>query len=101
MQGEVNTESVIQVQKEKQKPFWKRVDHRLMVFLSLVVGILVWTLLSTIPSVNAILTNPITIAKTFVTELSNKNLITDIVASIYRVLGGFLLGLLVVDCNQK
>lgn len=95
MQGEVNTESVIQVQKEKQKPFWKRVDHRLMVFLSLVVGILVWTLLSTIPSVNAILTNPITIAKTFVTELSNKNLITDIVASIYRVLGGFLLGLLV------
>lgn len=95
MQGNINTEPVIQVQKEKPKSIWKRIDHRVMVFVSLLFGILIWSLLSTIPSVNAILTNPVTIAKTFVTELSNQKLITDILASIYRVLGGFLLGLLV------
>lgn len=74
--------------------FWKRIPPNFMVIISLVLGILVWSLLSTIPTIGAILSNPITIIKTFLEELSNGQLLKNTYASLIRVLGGFSLGLL-------
>ncbi|MCR8629722.1 ABC transporter permease [Paenibacillus radicis (ex Xue et al. 2023)] len=65
-----------------------------MVMLSLLIGVAVWWLLSTIPSVGSILSNPVTLLKSFMGELQSGRLWSNVYASIFRVLGGFLLGLL-------
>ncbi|NOU96557.1 ABC transporter permease subunit [Paenibacillus sp. LMG 31456] len=65
-----------------------------MVLLSLLIGLAVWWLLSTIPSVGSILSNPVTLLKSFMSELQSGRLWSNIYASIFRVLGGFSLGLL-------
>ena len=70
-----------------------QVPGGVMIALSLAVGVAVWALISRIPSVGAIVSNPAAIAKTFVQEAASGRLWTNIYASLFRVLGGFLLGL--------
>lgn len=72
---------------------WSQIPGGVMILLSFAVGIAVWALLSRIPSVGAIVSDPVTIVKTFMQELSSGRLWTNIYASLYRVVGGFLLGL--------
>lgn len=63
--------------------------------ISFAVGIAVWYLLSLIPAIGAILTNPVTVVKSFLTEAESGRMWTNVSASIIRVLGGFSLGLIV------
>ncbi|GGE26023.1 ABC transporter permease [Pullulanibacillus camelliae] len=79
---------------KKKRLSLSRIDNRIMVIISLALGIIAWFLLALIPSVSTIITNPIILIKTFISELEN-GLISDIYTSIFRVLSGFLLGLVV------
>ncbi|MEC0370158.1 ABC transporter permease [Paenibacillus chibensis] len=72
-----------------------RVSAKLITPLSVICGILIWYAVSKIPSVGAIITDPIRIAKTLFTEAKAGSLWTNISASMLRVLGGFALGLVV------
>ncbi|TBL80434.1 ABC transporter permease [Paenibacillus thalictri] len=89
----MNTQTSVQLRK-KQVPIWNRISPNIMVFVSLVLGLIVWTLLAAIPTVGAIISSPLTIIKTFGTELASGRLWSNIWASVLRVLGGFSLGLL-------
>ncbi|WP_216624811.1 ABC transporter permease [Paenibacillus foliorum] len=80
--------------KTRKEPFSSKVHPNIMVLLSLLIGLAVWWLLSTIPSVGSILSNPVTLLKSFMSELQSGRLWSNIYASIFRVLGGFSLGLL-------
>ncbi|MCZ8511505.1 ABC transporter permease [Paenibacillus filicis] len=91
------TQAAISKPKRKaiQAPSRKQIHPNVMVLISLIAGLLFWQLISMIPSVGSILSNPWTIMKAFVTELASGRLGANIGASIFRVLCGFLLGLLV------
>jgi NitT/TauT family transport system permease protein len=78
----------------EKKSLFTRINPNIMVVFSVLFGLLVWSLLSMIPSVGAIILNPVAILHTFVTEFEEGRLLTNIAASMYRVLGGFLLGLI-------
>ncbi|WP_197081041.1 ABC transporter permease [Gordoniibacillus kamchatkensis] len=81
--------------KAVQTSAWKRIHPNVMVLISLIVGVVFWALISLIPTVGNIVSNPWTIMKTFVDELTSGRLGANIFASIFRVLSGFLLGLVV------
>jgi NitT/TauT family transport system permease protein len=82
------------MKKQQRKRVKTGIHPNVMVAISLVTGLLLWVALSAIPSVGAILSNPLTIAKTFVAELASGRLLENSYVSILRVLGGFSLGLL-------
>lgn len=73
----------------------KKIPGWLLTVISIVVGIGIWYLLSSIPSIGAILTTPGKVISAFVKEASSGRMWTNISASLLRVLGGFTLGLLV------
>ncbi|UHA72475.1 ABC transporter permease [Paenibacillus sp. 481] len=62
--------------------------------LSIVVGIIIWFAASTIPAVNAIVSDPLTIAKALVSEWEKGYLSQHIFISVWRVIAGFTLALL-------
>ena len=66
-----------------------------MTFLSIVTGIVVWSLLSSIPSVGAIIVDPLTMLKAMAGEAKTGKLFINIMASLMRVFWGFMLGLAV------
>ena len=72
-------------------PIWKRLDHRMMVLVSLILGFLVWVLLSQIKEVGFILVSPFKIYKTLLQEGASGRLYTNISISLFRVLAGFAL----------
>jgi NitT/TauT family transport system permease protein len=72
---------------------WTRIRSQAMVPISLIVGLAVWALISRVPTIGSIISNPWTIARTFWTELSSGRLGMNVYASLYRVVCGFLLGL--------
>lgn len=69
--------------------------NRLLMLLSFVLGIGIWSLLSMIPSVGIILVSPVTLLKVFGREIANGRLIDNVSISLFRVLSGFSLGLAV------
>jgi NitT/TauT family transport system permease protein len=69
--------------------------NRLLMLLSFVLGIGIWSLLSMIPSVGVILVSPVTLLKVFGREIANGRLIDNVSISLFRVLSGFSLGLAV------
>lgn len=73
----------------------KKLSNKALTLLSVVLGIALWYLLSKVPAIGAIINNPFTVAKTFFTELESGRLWTNVWASLFRVIGGFSLGLLV------
>ncbi|MBH5320194.1 ABC transporter permease [Paenibacillus sp. GSMTC-2017] len=66
-----------------------------LTILSIIIGLLFWFAVSSIPAVNAILTDPLTIAKAFISEWKKGYLLQHISISLWRVVAGFTLGLLV------
>lgn len=83
------------IKHKKKKDFLQtKAQPNVLVIISLLTGLLVWYLLSMIPTVGNILSNPYTILKSLVVELETGRLWKNIVASLFRVLGGFSLGLL-------
>ncbi|WP_248926053.1 ABC transporter permease [Paenibacillus hamazuiensis] len=90
----MNNTQKISARNINREPVWNRIPPGVMVAVSLVLGIAVWSLLSVIPTVGAIISNPLTILKTFSTELTSGRLWNNIYASLFRVIGGFLLGLI-------
>ncbi|MGO4496317.1 ABC transporter permease [Paenibacillus sp. 2RAB27] len=72
-----------------------KIPKWLLTIISIVAGLVVWYLLSAIPSVGAIITTPIKVLKTFQTEIASGRMLTNVWASLLRVLGGFSLGLIV------
>ncbi|WP_083270740.1 ABC transporter permease [Bacillus marinisedimentorum] len=95
MKTSIDSGTVLDQPKPNKVPFWKKIDNKFMIIISLALGIVVWFLLSTIPAVGSILSNPVVIFQTFLTEIRGGDLLTHIYTSIYRVLGGFTLGLIV------
>ncbi|WP_110945258.1 ABC transporter permease [Paenibacillus phocaensis] len=87
-------ESPVPRQTGTPRKTWSQIPGGVIVLLSFAVGIAFWALISRIPSVGAIVSDPVTIVKTFIQELSSGRLWTNIYASLFRVLGGFVLGLL-------
>lgn len=83
---------VVQTHEKERKRF--QIGSKLMTFISLVVGLIIWSLLSMIPSVGAILVSPYAVVKALINKTEN-GLLTDTFFSLYRVLFGFLLGLIV------
>lgn len=73
----------------------KKVPSWLLTVLSVVIGLVVWYLLSAIPAVGAIITNPLKVLKTLQAEITSGRMLTNIWASLLRVIGGFSLGLAV------
>ncbi len=86
------TESV--PKNQVKTPFWDRIDHRIMVLVSLCLGFLVWVLLSQIKEVGVILVSPFKIYKTLMAEAASSRLYVNITASLFRVLSGFALAFL-------
>ncbi|NOU66273.1 ABC transporter permease subunit [Paenibacillus sp. LMG 31461] len=72
-----------------------KIPKWLLTIISIVAGLVVWYLLSAIPSVGAIITTPIRVLKTFQAEVASGRMLTNVWASLLRVLGGFSLGLIV------
>ncbi|MEA4825231.1 MAG: ABC transporter permease [Clostridium sp.] len=72
-----------------------KINSKVMVLLSLVIGIGIWSLISLIPSVGAIIVNPPTIIKAFIYESESGRMLTNISVSLMRVFSGFFIGLLV------
>ncbi|RAV10809.1 ABC transporter permease [Paenibacillus contaminans] len=72
---------------------WNKSTAQLLTIASFVIGIAVWFAIAKIPAVGAILTDPVTIVKSFWTELTSGRLWQNIYVSLFRVLGGFGLGL--------
>lgn len=72
-----------------------KIPKWLLTIISIVAGLVVWYLLSAIPSVGAIITTPIKVLKTFQAEIASGRMLTNVWASLLRVLGGFSLGLIV------
>jgi len=64
-----------------------------MTLISFVVGLIIWSLLSLIPSVGVILVSPYEAASAFIEKLGS-GLLEDTFYSLYRVLFGFILGLI-------
>lgn len=75
-------------------PIWDRIDHRIMVLVSLCLGFLVWVLLSQIKEVGVILVSPFKIYKTLMAEAASSRLYVNVTASLFRVLSGFALAFL-------
>ncbi|NOU70377.1 ABC transporter permease subunit [Paenibacillus sp. LMG 31458] len=73
----------------------KRFPSWLLTVISIVIGIVVWYLLSAIPAVGAIITSPIRVVKTLLAEIESGRMLSNIWASLLRVIGGFSLGLIV------
>ncbi|KRF42958.1 ABC transporter permease [Paenibacillus sp. Soil787] len=73
----------------------KRFPSWLLTVISIVIGIVVWYLLSAIPAVGAIITSPLRVVKTLLVEIESGRMLSNIWASLLRVLGGFSLGLIV------
>lgn len=82
-----------QRRKKNNESMWNRIPAGIMVLISLAVGIAVWAALSTIPSVGAIVLNPAKIVKALIAEAESGRLFANVYTSIFRVLCGFLLGL--------
>ncbi|WP_246168338.1 ABC transporter permease [Paenibacillus antarcticus] len=73
----------------KKPPNW------LLTLFSIVIGLIAWYLLSAIPAVGTIITNPVKVFTTFQTEIMSGRLWINVWASLLRVVGGFSLGLIV------
>ncbi|NOV02783.1 ABC transporter permease [Paenibacillus planticolens] len=73
----------------KKFPSW------LLTVISIVIGIVIWYLLSAIPAVGAIITSPLRVVKTLLAEIESGRMLSNIWASLLRVIGGFSLGLIV------
>ncbi|WP_240418492.1 ABC transporter permease [Paenibacillus periandrae] len=73
----------------------KKIPNWMLTIISLIVGILLWYLLSSIPAIGAIIANPVKVLKSFSTEIGSGRMWTNVWASLLRVLGGFSLGLIV------
>ncbi|MCS7461702.1 ABC transporter permease [Paenibacillus doosanensis] len=73
----------------------KKMPHSLLTAVSIVIGIVLWYILSAIPAIGAIITNPTIVVKTFISETASGRMWTNVGASLFRVLGGFSLGLIV------
>lgn len=67
----------------------------LLTVTSIVVGMIIWYLLSAIPAVGAIITTPLKVLKTLQTEMISGHMLINVRASLLRVIGGFSLGLVV------
>jgi NitT/TauT family transport system permease protein len=80
---------------EKKPPIWNRIDHRIMVLISLMLGFLIWVLLSQIKEVGFILVSPFKIYQTLLQEGASGRLYTNISVSLFRVLAGFALAFIV------
>lgn len=75
---------------------WKTVafSDQLFIFISILLGILIWQLVSK-SSAGAVFASPLETFQAFVKEMGNGKLPKHIYTSLYRVLGGFLLAVAV------
>lgn len=64
-----------------------------MLLVSLIAGLLVWSLISSIPGVGAVIVSPSITLKAFIKTVKNGYLIENTVISLYRIFLGFTLGL--------
>lgn len=80
---------------KKKEPFWNYLDHRVIVIISLCIGIVIWFLLSRIKAIGVILVGPETIIRTGFEELTAGRLLEHIYISLFRVLTGFALAFIV------
>lgn len=72
----------------------KNFPNWLLTLISIIVGLVIWYLLSAIPSVGAIITTPFKVLKSFQAEVVSGRMLTNVWASLLRVIGGFSLGLI-------
>lgn len=71
-----------------------KIDGRIFLLISLLLGLLTWQLVS-MTTAGAVFAGPVETFKAFVKELSDGRLIQHTYASLYRVLGGFVLALVI------
>lgn len=81
--------------KEKKEPFWSKIDHRVMVAISLSVGILIWYLLSRVHSIGVILVGPDKVFASGIVEIKSGRLLNNIGISLFRVMSGYVLAFIV------
>lgn len=62
--------------------------------ISISLALLLWSLVSQIPSISTVFVSPARVWKAFVTNIQNGSLIVHVRDSLLRVLGGFALGLI-------
>lgn len=67
----------------------------LFLILSFAIAILLWSLISSIPSIGSIIVSPNKVFNAFMSSISDGSLLTNTKDSLIRVLGGFFLGILV------
>lgn len=71
----------------------KKSNGTVILLISLAIGIAIWTFISLIPSIGAIIVGPDKVVKAFIEEWGNGTLGKNIGISLWRVFGGFSLGL--------
>lgn len=81
--------------KEKKEPFWSKIDNRVMVTISLLFGVLLWYLLSKIPSIGVILVGPDKVFSAGIVEIRSGRLLNNIGISLFRVMSGYILAFIV------
>jgi NitT/TauT family transport system permease protein len=69
--------------------------HGSVILLSCAIMLLLWAAVSAIPGVGAVIVGPGRVFKVFLVDIANGKLFVNIKVSLWRVLGGFGLGLLV------
>jgi NitT/TauT family transport system permease protein len=73
----------------------KKIPNWLLTSISIIAGIVVWFLLSKVSAIGVIISSPIAVLKTLIVEVGSGRLLTNIWASLFRVIGGFSIGLIV------
>lgn len=72
----------------------EKIDGRVFLLISLILGLLTWQAVS-MTNAGAVFAGPVDTFNAFVKEISNGKLLQHTYASLYRVLGGFILALVV------
>lgn len=71
-----------------------KIDGRVFLLISLLLGLLTWQLVS-MTSAGAVFAGPVETFNAFIKEISNGKLLEHTYVSLYRVLGGFILALVI------
>jgi NitT/TauT family transport system permease protein len=88
-----STERKTQPVKKKRFAGMDNFSRGLMVMLSFAIMLLLWSLIAAIPGVGAVIVGPVKVFKVLMLDLANGKLLVNIQVSLFRVLGGFGLGL--------
>lgn len=72
----------------------KVLDKRILNIISVVAGLLLWQVITLIPDVNVILASPSETFAALLKAIERRTIFEDIASSMFRVLSGFTLGLL-------